>query len=323
MENFKIKGPYWILYFPTDACNYKCKHCYLENIPENGEMNYNEAIKIFSDSRLLKDTRIGISGGEPFLKKDIVEILSGLSNLGYKLEMTTNGSFPEKIKEFLERSNTKKIDIAISIDGLKDSNDMIRAKGGFDKAIRTLKIIKEIGINRLQVNVVVQKLNIDYLDEIKDYFSSLDVNLAFIPLQNTNNIKVFYTEEEIEKMINYIHDRIDIKYIISKGKFKITDCHSGQTTCFIDPTGKVFTCMTGQRYFFPRKNYFMGDLRKFNYNFDTLWASKQADIARKNVKGCEGCYNGCEIRREKEWHGLDDNVDWENISEDGRLINEE
>lgn len=129
MENLKIKGPYWILYFPTDACNYKCKHCYLENIPEKDGMNYNEVMKIFSNSKLLKDARIGISGGEPFMKYDIVDILSGLSNLGYKLEMTTNGAFPERVKEFLERANKTKIDIAISIDGLKDNNDVIRARG--------------------------------------------------------------------------------------------------------------------------------------------------------------------------------------------------
>jgi len=313
MENFKMNGPYWILYFPTDACNYKCKHCYLENIPEKNEMDFEEVQKIFSNSRLLKNSRIGISGGEPFMKKDIVEILSMISNLGYKLEMTTNGAFPERIKELLEKSNPDKIDIAISIDGLKNSNDMIRAAGGFDKAIKTLKIIKEIGINKLQVNVVIQKLNIDYLDEIKDYFSSLDVDVAFIPLQSTNNMKIPYNDGEIEKIVHYMRYRVDIKYLLSKGKFKITNCHSGQTTCFIDPTGKVFTCMTGQRYFFPRKNYFMGDLRKFNYKFDDLWISNQADVSRKDVKKCEGCYNSCEVQREKSYHFLDDNINWEKI----------
>jgi len=313
MENFKINGPYWILYFPTDACNYKCKHCYLENVPEKNEMDFEEVQKIFSNSKLLKNARIGISGGEPFMKKDIVEILSMISNLGYKLEMTTNGAFPEKVRELLEKSNPDKIDIAISIDGLKNSNDMIRATGGFDKAIKTLKIIKEIGINKIQVNVVIQKLNINYLEEIKENFSSLDVDIAFIPLQSTNNMKIPYNDEEIEKIVHYMRYRVDIKYLLSKGKFKITNCHSGQTTCFIDPTGKVFTCMTGQRYFFPRKNYFMGDLRKFNYKFDDLWISNQADVSRKDVKKCEGCYNSCEVQREKSYHFLDDNINWEKI----------
>src|SRR3989344_2469739 len=144
MEDFKINGPHWLVYFPTDACNYKCKHCYLENIPEKNEMDYEEVMGIFSNSKLLKDTRIGISGGEPFTKKDIVEILSGLSKLGYKLEITTNGAFPERIGDFLMDSDTTKVDIAISIDGLKDINDGIRAKGGFDKAIESIKIIKDI-----------------------------------------------------------------------------------------------------------------------------------------------------------------------------------
>ena len=313
MENLEIKGPYWILYFPTDACNYKCKHCYLENIPEKNEMNADEIKRIFSNSRLLKNARVGISGGEPFMKKDIVEILSTISKLGYKLEMTTNGAFPERVKEFLNKSNKNKIDIAVSIDGLENSNDKIRAKGGFEKAVKTLEIIKEIGINKLQVNVVIQKLNIDHLNEIKEYFSSLNINVSFIPLQTTNNAQFPYDDKEVKVAMQYMMNRMDMKYLISRGKFKITDCHSGQTTCFIDPTGRVYTCMTGQRYFFPKKNYFMGDLRRHNYNFDDLWISEQAKAARKDVKRCEGCYNACEVQREKAFHFLDDNIDWENI----------
>lgn len=311
MEDQQIKGPYWILYFPTDACNYKCKHCYLENIPEKREMGYEEVMKIFSNSKFLKDTRIGISGGEPFAKKDAVEILTGLSKIGYKLEITTNGYFTERVERFLSNSNREKIDISISIDGLEEDNDKIRAKGGFDKAIKTLKIVKQTGINKLQVNVVIQKLNIEHLEKIKAYFDSLDVDVFFISLQSTNNNPFPYNENEIEKIIPFMHNRWDVKYLLSKGKFKITDCHAGQTTCFIDPTGKIFSCMTGQRYFFPRKNYFIGDLRDADYRFDDVWTSKQAEIAGKDVKNCEGCYNACEIQREKAFHFLDDSIDWD------------
>ena len=315
MENFKINGPYWLVYFPTDACNYKCKHCYLENIAEDNEMDYKEVVKIFSNSRLLKNTRIGISGGEPFMKDDIVEILSSLSELGYKLEITTNGAFPEKIREFLINSDTNKVDIAVSIDGLEDANDTIRAKGGFKKAVETIKIIKEIGVNLLQVNTVIQKSNINQLDRIREFIQSIGVNYHFfIPLLSTRNKRVGYTDEEIEKIIDYMHYKFDIKYLITRGEFRIKDCHSGQTTCFIDPTGKIYTCMTGQRYFFPRKDYLMGDLRKFNYNFDNLWISEEADTARRDVKKCEGCYNACEVHREKSFHSLDDSIDWGEVS---------
>ena len=54
----------------------------------------------------------------------------------------------------------------------------------------------------------------------------------------------------------------------------------------------------------------MGDLRKFDHRFDDLWISEQADFARKDVKRCEGCYNACEVNREKAFHFLDDNIDW-------------
>jgi MoaA/NifB/PqqE/SkfB family radical SAM enzyme len=314
MEDFRARGPYWLVYFPTDACNYKCRHCYLENIPAGNEMCYEEVMKIFSNSELLKTTRVGISGGEPFMKDDIVAILCGLSRLGFKLEITTNGAFPEKVREFLLNSNTGKIDMAVSIDGLKASNDQIRADGGFDKALETINVIKEIGINLLQVNTVIQKSNINHLEAIKKYFSVIVDHHFFIPLLSTKNSRIVYSDEEISKIIDYMPYRFDIKYLITKGAFRITDCHSGQSTCFIDPTGKVFTCMTGQRYFFPRKDYFMGDLRKCDYRFDALWASQQANIARDDVKKCEGCYNACEVHREKSFHGLDDNINWEIIN---------
>ncbi|MBI4158722.1 radical SAM protein [Candidatus Woesearchaeota archaeon] len=315
METFKVENPYWMVYFPTDACNYKCKHCYLENIPEKDEMSYEEVIKIFSSSASLKHTRIGISGGEPFLRKDIVKILVELLNLGYKLEITTNGAFPERIKEFLLKAeDPSRVDIAISIDGLKEVHDNIRGDGAFEKAIKSLKIVKECEVRLFQVNTVIQKTNFHQLEEIRAYFADLGVRYHFfIPLLSTSNKRVAYTDAEIEKALPYIHYKFDIKYLLTKGGFRIQDCHAGQTTCFMDPTGKVYSCMTGQRFFFPKKDYFMGDIRKWNYRFDDLWTSGEAERSRKDVKKCEGCYNACEVHREKSFYFLDDNIDWDEV----------
>src|SRR3989344_2129511 len=319
MEAFKVEkpcleNPAWIVYFPTDYCNYKCKHCFLENKPDKNEMTYEEIMKIFSSSKFLKHTRIGISGGEPFLRKDIVKVLSGISHLGYNLEITTSGGFPERVQQFLLQADCSKVDIAISIDGLKDVHDKIRGRGAFGKAMKTLEIVKESGVHLFQVNTVIQKTNMHQLKEIRTYFSGLGVKYHFfIPLLSTSNKRVAYTDAEIEKMLPYIHYRFDLKYLLTRGNFRIKDCHAGQNTCFIDPMGKVYSCLTGQRFFFPRKNYFMGDLRKLDYQFDELWISEQANQARKDVKRCEGCYNGCEVHREKSFYFLDDNIDWDEV----------
>ena len=180
--------------------------------------------------------------------------------------------------------------------------------------MKTLQIVKESGVRLFQVNTVIQKTNLHQLENIRTYFSEQGVKYHFfIPLLSTNNKRVAYTDAEIINIIDYMHYRLDIKYLITKGAFRITDCHAGETTCFMDPTGKIYTCMTSQRYFFPRKNYFMGDVRKWNYHFDDLWSSEQATQSRKAVKSCEGCYNACEIHREKVWYGLDDTVHWEKL----------
>ena len=128
-----IRPQGYIIYTPTYRCNYKCYHCNLENLAANQiELNASEIYKIFRDSKTLNKLPIDISGGEPFLKEDIIEIITNLIKLGHSVGINTNGSFPEKIRKLIkEVENTDLMSFGVSIDGFENIHDKIRGINSF------------------------------------------------------------------------------------------------------------------------------------------------------------------------------------------------
>lgn len=286
----------YIIYTPTYHCNYKCSHCNLRNLDSNQvELTASEIYEIFKNSNTLNKLPIDISGGEPFIKEDIIEIINNLTKLGHPLGITTNGYFSEKIDELIkEIDNTNLINFAVSIDGIEKIHDEIRGKNSFKKAVESLKILKDNNI-RVSINTTISDLNINYLEQIKQHFEDFDTNHNFI-LQSmimSNNEYYVFNMKSIAHLLN----KADLKFAISRGKFRVKDCHAGYTGCLIDPWGGVYTCLTRGAYYNSNK-FIMGDLKKSDLNFDSLWISPDANEARRNVKRCDGCYGPCEITRE-------------------------
>ena len=286
----------YIIYTPTYRCNFKCHHCNLNNLVSNQvELTASEIFKIFEKSNTLKKLPVDISGGEPFLKEDIIEIIKNFTKLGHPLGITTNGSFPEKIEELIkEIDNTDLINFAISIDGLENIHDKIRGVDSFKNAIKSLKLLKNSGV-KVSINTTISDLNIHYLEQIKQHFEDFDTDHNFIlqsMLMSTNEFLDFNTKDLV-----HLLNKADLKFAISRGKFRINDCHAGYTGCLIDPLGVVYTCLTRGAYYHSNE-FIIGDLKKSDLDFDSLWISPDANAARRNVKRCGGCYGPCEIIRE-------------------------
>lgn len=293
-----ISKPYgYVVYIPTYRCNYKCYHCNLRYVPQRrNELTANEIKEVFRKSKTLNNLTVDISGGEPFLKEDIIEIVKNLTGLGHHLGITTNGSFPEKISKLIkEVENIERINFAVSIDCMENVHDKLRGKNSFNRALESLKILRDNNVN-VSVNTTISDLNIDHLEQVKTFFSDLKVQHNFI-LQSMLISPEDYYDFDIKKIAHLV-SKADIKLALSKGRFKIEDCHAGFTGCLIDPWGIVYTCLTRSAYYHSTK-FIMGDLiDEYNLDFDSLWVSSQSSDARNNVRSCIGCYGPCEITRE-------------------------
>ncbi len=125
----------------TFACNMRCKHCgsgcttFLED-----ELTTAEALRVCADMASLKLEYVTLSGGEPLLRKDWYSIALSLSEKGVIPNMITNGwNLNDNIvKQALDAGISN---IAISIDGLKETHDFIRKQGSFDRILKAFKIL--------------------------------------------------------------------------------------------------------------------------------------------------------------------------------------
>lgn len=135
----------------TDVCNFRCRHCYQDKFERSSELDW-EGLKSVAD-RIAEAARsqnskavISITGGEPFLKKELFELLAYLDKQEElaQLIIITNGSLIDRrIIENL-RGIKKLNQVKISLEGeTAFSNDAVRGGGSFEKAIEAIGLIKE------------------------------------------------------------------------------------------------------------------------------------------------------------------------------------
>lgn len=135
-----ISYPSLVTFIVTWRCNQRCLMCSIWEKRKNYEMALAEIGSIFSRLKPLDAVRI--TGGEPFLRNDLTQIVDVINKHTQPsvIHITTNGTLTEKILDFIKNvKNPRNIHIKISIDALKEEHNRIRAdNGSYDKAMLTL-----------------------------------------------------------------------------------------------------------------------------------------------------------------------------------------
>lgn len=139
-------------------CNFECQHCF------HGErLQRRETFTLQETERLLVLFRqkygassVTFLGGEPFLHSSICEILELAKRLGYSVDICTNGY---KIQVPLRRSALYLDNLRVSLEGLENTNDLIRHKGSFRAAVASLRLGAALGI-RTAITMTVNRLNV-------------------------------------------------------------------------------------------------------------------------------------------------------------------
>jgi radical SAM protein with 4Fe4S-binding SPASM domain len=125
----------------TQACNLHCAHCYLSaGSPQPDELSREEFSALWPDLVALRPEKVVFTGGEPLLRPDILELLHGLREMDrehhIRLCLNTNGYFitPELARDLVGLVD----EVRISLDALREGNDVLRGKGSFDAAVRAV-----------------------------------------------------------------------------------------------------------------------------------------------------------------------------------------
>ena len=179
----KNEDIFHLIFFVTARCNARCKFCfYLENI-ELANENLTKELKIDEIEQIFKHAGyipyVSLSGGEPFLRSDLDEILKIIIKYSKPLMISipTNGSYPGKIEKQLENvlsdNSETEINIQLSIDAPEEKHDEIRQIPGlFKKMMQTNKVIEKLSekYNNLATKIVVtySNFNANEVEELID-----------------------------------------------------------------------------------------------------------------------------------------------------------
>ena len=170
-----------------DRCNLRCVYCMpeegLESIPHEEILTYEEILRICETVSQLGIKKIKITGGEPLVRKDIVNLIRDIKNLD-KIEqvtLTTNGIL---LYDMLDDLYDAGIDaINISLDTLKEDNfKQITRKYGLEKVLMAIDKAYNLGI-RVKINcLAIRDFNINELADITNFAKDREIDVRFIEL---------------------------------------------------------------------------------------------------------------------------------------------
>lgn len=162
----------------NNSCNLTCSHCLVNSSPYGDKGLSTEAIKgVIDEAVILGTNRFYFTGGEPFMRKDIFELIDYVCHHKESgLIILTNGTLLNgETIERLQRCNKKLLNIQISLDGSRpEINDPLRGKGSFDMIVEGIKNIVEAGYSPT-VTTVVTNSNIEDIQEITKLLAQFGV----------------------------------------------------------------------------------------------------------------------------------------------------
>jgi len=304
--------PRALIFFVTSACNGRCGHCfYWRNLNQKQDLSYAEIQRLSQEIGQLD--YLMLSGGEPFLREDLVEIcaLFFRNNHPASLHIPTNGLNPlliaQKTSQILKIAFPKPVYLNLSLEGPEAVHDRIRGvKGGFQKLYQSyqqLRRLKEQFSNlRLKLNTTVSNQNLESLfgliQEIPVLFPNLDgYHLALLrgePLERDFQLpkiediqRLFEYKNQILKppLLERLLDRVTLKARIKaiQERRQPVPCEAGRLLGVVEEDGDIRHCEL-----LPK----MGNIKK--QGFREIWQGQKSREARAKIeKGECFCTHEC------------------------------
>jgi len=171
----KNKGfPLRVMFELTYRCNFQCKHCYVpQRYRKKRELKTEGVFSVLNQLKDIGCFYLGFTGGEPFIREDIIEILWYAKRCGFELIIYTNGSLINgKIVEQLVRLRPNKVDITIPAIS-KDAFECISGvSGSRNRVFGAIDLLHKKGVN-LGFKTCVLKENEDEIKDIQKFANSL------------------------------------------------------------------------------------------------------------------------------------------------------
>ncbi len=310
----------FLVYAVTRRCNSRCIMCNIWQKETGRELTIQELNSILKDPFFASLRYVNLTGGEPFLRKDLAEIACIFGELPdlKAVQIPTNGILTDKIAETVKNILKRLppnvyLSISVSIDGDEAIHDQIRGiKGIYSKAVTTLQHIKTIKDHRLSIGVetTVSQANIDSIESIYNRLKNISDHVGFYPAISSNSFFGNKENETVKKDSGYIQKAINFFTLLHKSEpehaflydqiikyFKTGTrsfgCLAGRKTAYLAPDGELFPCLMLE----DDREYAFGNL--LDKQTGNVWAGEKGRLIRKKINRnnsvCSGCTLSCDL----------------------------
>jgi len=249
----KKKAPLSINLRITNKCNFNCSYCDCTKI-QRKEMTTEQIKRIVYDARKMGANKIGFTGGEPLLRKDIGELVRYCKKLGLITHIVTNGSLMKFHMDTLKKSDG----VFISFDGMQKYQDKNRTKSD------TLSFIKLALDNKIHVCALTtftkHNISLENIDYLLKTAKRMGFSVMFQPIIDFDilpeNIDgtIFPSREQIVTAFKFIKKRKKQGYPVADSftfldfilktypYTKLEKCYAGELYSIIDCNGDMYPC---------------------------------------------------------------------------------
>lgn len=288
----------------TMLCNSRCIHC---DIWKNKGLDF-LPVDIYKKLPASLEM-VDLTGGEPFLRNDLPEIVSTVRTSCPKARIliTTNGFLPEKIKKYapLIVEADPAIAFRLSLDGWGVTHEKVRGiPQAFEKVMQSIRILKHAGVKDIGLTFTLMKINQHELKKVYEYCRKEKLSFSLNVVHDspiyfgTNKTSLQPTPESVKKDFDYLFanqmkslepknwgkawfNRYSYEYMLHHRR--PLPCGAGENFFYMDPFANIFMCQI--------KNWPIGNLRK--QSFEEIWYSKPKQQFLGAAHVCHDCWIVC------------------------------
>ena len=280
----------------TYRCPMKCRMCNIWQNPTEKSREFKPDLL----NKLPRVNGVNVTGGEPFIREDLPDIIRILFSKTNRVVISTSGWFEERI--FALARKFPQLGFRVSIEGLSQKNDELRGQpGGFDRGLRVLLGLRKMGVKDIGFGITVSNKNSEDMLWLYELGKNLNLEFATAAFHNSfyfhkldNRITKIHEvcgnfEDLINRLLKEKHPKSWFRAFFNlglinyiRGGRRLLPCEAGTENFFIDPYGEVLPCNgMEEKYWFES----MGNLHDVS-DFMEIWHSAKAQAVRDKVAHC-------------------------------------
>lgn len=251
-----LSAPICLTWELTYACNLACRHCLSSSGRRDPrELTTEEATRLIDEFAAMGVFYVNIGGGEPMIRHDFFDIVEHAVARRVGVKFSTNGT---RLDAAAARriARTDYLDLQVSLDGVDTAtNDRLRGAGSYAAARRAMDHLRDAGVRRFKISVVVTRENVDQLDDYAALADAYDAELRLTRLRPSGRgvdvwDELHPTRAQSRDLYDWLlaHPRVltgDSFFHLSALGAPLEGlnlCGAGRVVCLIDPVGDVYAC---------------------------------------------------------------------------------